>query len=267
MKKYLLSLSLIILPFIYGFSQTISNVQARADKNKVIITYDLSSDVDEQKFEVEIRSSINNYTTVLKEVTGDVGPDQSPGMGKTITWSALAEQGNFSGSVTFEITAELTFSPLTVTSPTAGSSGKIGKPLDVKWQGGDKGRSLKMAILQGNSTLSEVPNIGSSGSYNWTVPKTLSKGANYQIKLFDPSKPNDAAMSAEFQLKKTSILVYVIPAAVLVGVGVAVLLGGGGGEEPPPGGGGVDCTTNPTHPDCAIVGDELPTPPPPGGGN
>ena len=266
MKRYLFSLSLIILPFMHGFSQTVSNVQARAEKNKVIITYDLSSDVKEQKFEIELRSSINDYKTALIEVTGDVGADQTPGIGKTIIWNAINEQGNFTGSVTFEIGALLTFNPLSITSPKAGSSAKLGKSLDVQWQGGDRGRNLKMAILQGNSTLTEVPNVGSNGSYSWTVPKTFSKGNNYQIKLFDPTKPNDAAMSAEFQLKKTSILVYIIPAAVLVGVGAAVLLGGGGG------GGGdttVDCATNPTHPDCVTnqTNELADPPPPPGGGN
>ena len=263
MKKYLLSFSLISLLFLNGFSQTVKNVQARTDKNQVIITYDLVSSVDGQKFDIEIKSSINNFTTLLEKVSGDVGPDQSPGLGKTITWAALSEQGNFSGSVSFEVTATLTFSPLNVTNPTVGSSGKIGKPLDVKWQGGSSDRNLKMTILQGTSTITDIPNVGSSGSYSWKVPKTLVKGDNYQIKLFDPSKPNDAAMSAKFQLKKTSILVYVIPAAVLLGVGVAVLLGGGDCENPCD----ASCSNyNPSDPTCTTPGTELVAPPPPPGG-
>ncbi|RLD24703.1 MAG: hypothetical protein DRI71_01780 [Bacteroidetes bacterium] len=266
MRKYILYFFAFLAITQTSNAQTVKNVQALAQKNSVIITYDLVASNPDQKFEVEIRSSINNYTTALNEVSGDVGPDQTPGIGKTITWAAIKEQGNFSGSVTFEISALLTFSPLTITNPTTGSSAKLGKSLDVKWQGGDRGRNLKMAILQGNNTVTEIPSVGSTGSYNWVVPKTLSKGDNYQIKLFDPTKPKTAAMSAEFQLKKTSILIYVIPAAVLLGVGAAVLLGGGGdgGSDP------VDCATNPTHPDCVTgtIGTELATPPPPpGGGN
>jgi hypothetical protein len=269
MKKYLLSICLLVLPFIYSYGQKVTNVQAKAEKNKVIITYDLIADIDEQKFEVEIKSSINNYTTPLKEVSGDVGADVSPGIGKTITWEAIKEQGNFSGDVTFEVSAQLTFSPLTITNPKAGSSAKLGKSIDVTWQGGDRGRNLKMAILQGNSTVTEIPNVGSNGNYNWNVPKTLSKGNNYQIKLFDPTKPNDAAMSAEFQLKKTSILVYVIPAAVLVGVGAAVLLGGGddGGDNGCTDVCNPSCSNyNPSDPSCQTNTGELATPPPPPGG-
>jgi Kre9/KNH-like N-terminal Ig-like domain len=264
MNKYLLSFSLLLLSAVYGFGQTVKNVQARAEGNKVIITYDLISNVEGQKFNIELRSSINDYTKALEEVSGDIGPDQAAGINKKITWNALKEQGNFSGSVTFEIVAVLTFSPLTVTSPTAGSSGKLGKKMDVKWQGGGKDRNLKMAILQGNATVTEVPNVGNSGTYSWTVPKSLAQGENYKIKIFDPTKPNDSAMSAEFQLKKTSILVYIIPAAVLVGVGAAVLLGGK-----------KDCTDvcnpacpnyNASDPSCITDGTQLATPPPPPGG-
>ena len=267
MKNYLLVLSLIIVPLLFANGQTIQNIQARAEKNKVIINYDLVSDIEGQKFTVELRSSIDNYAAPLKEVTGDVGPDQTPGLGKTITWNGLKEQGNFSGSVTFEVVATLTFSPLTIIAPTAGAKGKIGKPLDVKWQGGSKDRALKMAILQGDNTIDEIPNVGNSGSYSWTVPKTTPKGENYKIKLFDPTKPNDAVMSAEFQLKKTSILVYVIPGAVAAGVAAYFIFKGGGG----------DCTDvcnpacanyNPSDPSCQTPTDEFATPPPPpGGGN
>lgn len=270
MKKYLLSLIFLSIPFLQGWAQEVQNVQANAEKNSVIIIYDLISDVQEQKFNIELRSSINNFTTPLQEVTGDVGPDQSPGIGKTITWAALKEQGNFSGSVTFEITAELTFSPLSITNPSEGASVKLGKPLDVKWQGGDRGRNLKMAILQGTTTVNEIQNVGSGGSYIWEVPKTLAKGDNYQIKLFDPTKPNDAAMSAQFQLKKTSILIYVIPGVVAAGVATALLCCN---EKPPIINGCMDpcdpnCSNyNPSDPSCNPTVELAAPPLPPGGGN
>lgn len=253
MKNHLLVVSLIFAPFLFASGQTIKNIQARAEKNKVIINYDLVSTLEGQKFTVELRSSINNFSAPLKEVEGDVGPDQTAGLGKTITWNALKEQGNFSGSVTFEVVATVTFSPLTIVAPTAVTKGKIGKPLEIKWQGGSKDRALKMAILQGGTPIDEIPNVGNSGSYSWTVPKTTPKGDNYKIKLFDPTKPNDAVMSAEFQLKKTSILVYVIPGAVAAGVAAYLIFSGGnggdngGGTTPPPSG-------------------ELATPPPPPSG-
>jgi Kre9/KNH-like N-terminal Ig-like domain len=268
MKKHLLSFILLLFSTVCSFGQEIKNVQAKAEGNKVIITYDLISATEGQKFNIELRNSINNFSTVLKEVSGDVGVNQLTGFGKRIVWDALKEQGSFSGNVSFDIIAILTFSPLKITSPTAGSNAKLGKNLNVAWSGGDRSRNLKMAILRGGKTVSEVPNVGSSGTYSWSVPKSIVMGDNYKVKLFDPTKPNDAAMSAEFQLKKTSILVYIIPAAaVLIGVGVAVLVGGGGG--------GGDCTDvcnpncpnyNPSDAACISSTDLALPPPPPGGG-
>jgi len=257
MKKHLFLFSLLFLSIICGYSQTITNFQARTEGNKVYITYDLSSNTTDDKFTIELRNSINNYTSILKEVTGDIGPDQVPGTGKTITWDAYKEQGKYTGSVSFDLTAILTFSPLSITQPTASTGVKLGKNLKVAWTGGDKTRSLKMAILQGNTTITEVPDVGSSGQYSWYVPKTLSKGDNYQIKLFDPTTPGNSAMSAEFKLKKTSILVYIIPAALVAGGAAAYFATRDTGGDP---GGGSTVVVPP-----AI--DLASPPPPPGGGN
>lgn len=259
MRSTLIILILFASLFQPVVAQTVKNVTARAEGNKVYINYDLIASTQGQKFNIELRSSIDNFNKVLQEVSGEVGPDQDAGLGKTIIWNAISEQGNFSGSVTFEITGILTFSPLKITSPSARSSAKIGKTLDVEWTGGDRGRNLKMAILQGSNTVTEIPNIGSSGNYQWQVPKSVVKGSNYQVKLFDPTKPNDAAMSAEFSLKKTSILVYIVPGVIVAGVAAVLFMNGGDGP--------VDCTTNPTHPDCQVEASDLPDPPPlPGGG-
>jgi len=232
MKRYILLFGMIFFAFLNGFGQTIKNVQTSTEGNKVIITYDLVSEVEGQRFTVEVRSSINDYTTVLKEVSGDVGPDQTPGLVKIITWSALLEQGNFSGSVSFEVSAVLTFDPIRITTPGIGTKAKLGKAMDVEWKGGDKDRKLKMAILYGVTTLQEIPDVGSSGSYSWSIPKTLDKGEHYQIKLFDPDKPEEAAMSAEFKLKKTSILVFIIPGAIIAGVATYLIINNDGGTTP-----------------------------------
>ncbi len=253
MRKFLLTILSTTLLSGYIFGQTIKNVQARPDGYKVIVTYDLIADVEGQKFNVELRSSINNFSAPLKEVEGDVGPDQTAGTGKVITWNAIKEMGNFTGTVTFEVVATVTFTPLAIISPDAKTKAKPGKELEVKWKGGDASRRLKMAILRGSSTLAEIPDVGSSGHYTWQVPKTFEKGS-YQVKLFDPGKPKEAAVSAEFQLRKTSILVYIVPGAVVAGALTYLLISNGGGDDNGGGGGG-------TNPDGA-----LPEPPPPPGG-
>ena len=114
MRK-LLTLGLFLSFSLSGLAQTVKNVQARVEGNKVYVNYDLIASSDGQKFNVELRSSIDNFSKPLVDVTGDVGPDQEAGLGKTIIWNAISEMGNFSGSVTFEVTSLLTFSPLEIT--------------------------------------------------------------------------------------------------------------------------------------------------------
>ena len=232
MRRYILSFGIIFFACLNGFGQIIENVETSTEGNMVIITYDLIADVEGQRFTVEVRSSINDFSVPLKEVTGDVGADQTPGLVKVITWAALLEQGNFSGSVSFEVSAVLTFDPIRITTPARGTKAKLGKDMEVVWKGGDKDRNLKMSILQGYKTLHEVPDIGSSGSYSWNIPKNLDKGKHYQIMLFDPDQPEQSAMSAEFQLKKTSILVFIIPGAIIAGAAAYFILNNDGGTTP-----------------------------------
>jgi len=233
MKRQILLLATLFFACLHGFGQIIENVRTNTQGNNVIITYDLLSDIKGQRFTVEVRSSINNYTTVLKEVTGDVGPDQTAGYVKGITWAALREQGNFSGSVSFEVSAILTFDPLRISAPAAGTKARLGKTMAIEWQGGDKDRNLKMAIIQGVTTMHEIPDVGSSGSFTWNIPKTIAKGEHYQVKLFDPINSEQTAMSAEFNLKKTSLLVYIIPGAIVAGVVTILILGSDNGAGNP----------------------------------
>lgn len=262
-KLYLLSLGLIFF-YVHSSAQSIQNVQAGLSGSTVIITYDLIASDKDQKFDVEIKSSKDNFVSPLKEVTGDVGTNQTAGTGKKIIWNARKELGQFKGDISFEVTATVTFTPLKFLQPTVGAGVKIGKPYSVKWQGGTSDRSLKLELMKNNTSVMDMGNINNTGNYTWNVPKTMEKGESYQFRLLDPTKPNDAVLSARFNLKKTSILVYAIPAAALLGVGVAVLVGGGG----------KDCTDvcnpscpnyNPSDPSCITTGDVLVTPPPPPG--
>ncbi len=243
------------------YAQTINNVQASVSGSNVIISYDLTTPEAGQKFDVEIKSSKDGFSGTLMEVTGDVGTNQSAGLGKKITWDARKEIGAFVGDISFEITATVTFTPLKFVNPTSGAGVKIGKAYTVEWKGGTLDRNLKLELLKNNSQVMDMGNIDNSGNYTWNVPKTMEKGEKYQFKLFDPTKPNEAVMSAQFKLKKTPMLIYVGAGVVVAGALVAVLLGGNNGE--------VDCTTNPTDPACITTGTALadPPPPPPGGGN
>lgn len=268
-KLYFLGLGLILFTAQMQ-AQSIKNVQASLSGTNVIISYDLLGSDKGQKFDIAIKSSSDNFLNTLKEVTGDVGSNQSDGSGKKITWNARKELGQFKGDISFEITATVTFTPLKFIQPTAASGVKIGKPFKVEWKGGTVDRNLKLELLKNNSQVIDMGNIDNTGNYTWNVPKTMEKGENFQFKLLDPTKPNDAVMSASFNLKKTPMLIYIGAGVAVVGVLAAVLLGGG--DPGPEGCSDVcnpSCTNyNPSDASCTTGGTELaPPPPPPGGGN
>ena len=262
-KLYLLGVGLLFFSAQLS-AQSITNVQASISGSTVIITYDLTSSDNGQKFDVAIKSSKDNFASALKEVTGDVGANQSAGNGKKIIWDAKKELGKFSGEISFEIIATVTFTPLNFVKPTAGSGVKIGKPYKVQWKGGAEDRNLKLELMKNNTSVMDMGNINNTGSYTWNVPKTMEKGENYNFRLLDPTKPNDAVLSAQFNLKKTSLLVYIIPGAVAVGALTAVLLsGGGGGEDGCTDVCNPNCSNyNPSDSSCQTATEELPTPPP-----
>ncbi len=240
-------------------AQSIKSLKASATGSTVTVTYDLASPDEGQKFTIELKSSEDNFLRALKEVSGDVGENQSAGLGKTITWDARKEIGAFQGDISFEITATVTFNPLKFVSPTTGSGVKIGKPYQIEWKGGSLDRSLKLELLKNKNQVMDLGNVENSGTYTWNVPKTMTKGENFQFKIFDPTKPNDALLSAQFKLKKTPIILYIGAGTAVVGIAAAVLLGGNdnGGN----GGGTVDCAKTPSDPSCTTDLADPPTPP------
>ena len=223
---YILWLALLLITAQLN-AQSIKNVKASSVGSNVFITYDLTSADEGQQFDVELKSSKDGFSNVLKEVTGDVGTNQVAGANKKITWDARKEIGQFIGDISFEITATVTFTPLKFVTPTIGSGIKIGKPYTVAWKGGNLEKNLSLELLKDNNSVIDLGKIDNTGTFTWNVPKTMEKGENFRFKLVDPKKANDAVLSASFKLKKTPILIYVGAGAVVAGVAAVVLLGGG----------------------------------------
>lgn len=237
MKKiYFLNIGLLLFATQVN-AQSVRNVQAIVSDNDVIISYDLNTPIRGQKFDVIIKSSKDGFSNPLTKVSGDIGAEQTAGNGKKIIWEAKEEIGIFKGVVSFEITATVTFTPIQFLQPMADSKIKIGKPFTLEWKGGTLDSNLKLELLKNNSQVMDMGIINNTGTYTWNVPKAMTKGENYQFKLLDPTQPNNVILSIGFTLnKKTSPLVFIIPAAALLGVGAVVLLGGGdeGSTTPQP---------------------------------
>lgn len=102
-KNILFLLSFVFFPFIL-FSQSISNVQHRQEGDRIIITYDMDS---EMPLDITVYLSTDGgksfSNSPLRSISGDVGREVRPGNGKQITWNVFSEMDILYGDVAFRI--------------------------------------------------------------------------------------------------------------------------------------------------------------------
>ena len=239
-----------ILPLVFSFiflsslpsiGQTVSNVNARLNGDNVIISYDLVGAKQGQKFRIVIFSSVDNFASPLDLVNGDVGEDQLGGSGKQIIWRAKEQLSVFSGNVTFEIRSTITFNPIQITSPNASSSFKADKSLPISWLGGMPNSTIQVELMKGNTTYRNIGSTANTNLFNYTIPKDVSKGSDFQIKLYDVSNRSGTEVtSSMFTIKgKGGPAKFLIP-LLAVGAGVGLYMAGvfdngngnGNGDEP-----------------------------------
>jgi hypothetical protein len=232
-------------------AQQVSNVNARLSGENVIITYDLVGTKVGQKFKIELFSSNDNYGAPLQLVSGHVGEDQLGGSGKQIEWRAKEELGVFSGNITFEVRSTVTFTPIQITSPVPSSSFKPGKSLPIKWTGGMPNTTFQIELMKGNTLSNSIGTSSNTQSYNWTIPKDITKGSDYQIKMYDiQDRASTEITSGNFIVKSAGgakkIIIPVLAVGATAGILCAVK---------------VICPDNPEDP----VNTDLPVPPNPDG--
>lgn len=206
------------------FGQKVENIKAEVlgDGEKVVITYDITGALEGQRFKVTLYGSHNNFAAPLSLVSGDVGRDRelSGGPSKRIEWSAKSELKEYSGDITFEVRAEIVAS-LFISSPSLGAKFKKGKVLDITWQGGTPGESMRLDLLKGGAVITQIASVQNSQKFSWAVPKSVAKGGDYQVRL---TAESGTAMSGNFGIKpKTSFGLIMLP-VLAVGGGVAYLV-------------------------------------------
>jgi len=101
-----LFLILIMTGTLHG--QEVKNLRVSQVVNRVNIVYDLEGQV--RYYKVALFYTTDDGKTwwgPLKNVNGDIGEKQTPGVNKTIVWDALAEKGPIEGMLQFKVVADL----------------------------------------------------------------------------------------------------------------------------------------------------------------
>jgi hypothetical protein len=232
-------------------AQSVSNIKAVFLDDKVIITYDLIATDPQQKFDVDLYSSVNNYSRPLINVKGDVGKGLIASRGKRIEFDVLTELGKYDGDITFEVRAGVLVTSITsaFANPMEGSKFKRGKVYQIKWVGISESQ-LELELYKSGVKQNTIGKSLNGKDYGWYIPENTKPGADYQIKLVSGANKN-ISTSKTFKIGRKIPLGLKIAPILIIGGVAAALLGGGSGEESG-GGGTVDAVS-------------LPVPPVPGG--
>lgn len=227
-----LAVQLIFLTTInYCFSQKLENLITEVQKEKVIIRYDLIDDDPENKYDIQLFSSDNNYRSALALVTGDIGPEITAGKDKKITWDAKGELKRYNGNITFEIKVELNGGKISFNNPLSETTFKRGFPYQIKWHGGKANPDFEVQLYRNNVMQKSLGKSEGKKSFTWSIP-VKNKPGNYQIKLLD--KTTTVATSYNFRISRKLPLLLKVAPVLLVGAIAGVLaIGVNGGEKPP----------------------------------
>lgn len=80
--------------------------QVSEDRDKVTITYDLARRAGVNQYSVAIRVTLDGELVPAQALSGDVGPNITPGYGKRIVWDVLKDVSELYGALKVEVTAK-----------------------------------------------------------------------------------------------------------------------------------------------------------------
>jgi len=112
-KLLLVQISFIIFWFTSN-AQTITNVSAKQEDNKVTVTYDIDYQYPTSISLFYSEDGGKNYIGPLTNVKGDVGNNVKSGTNKKITWDVLSDVNIILGdNIIFKVSATISFTHLT----------------------------------------------------------------------------------------------------------------------------------------------------------
>ncbi len=228
MKILLLIIFSCAVELSFGQNVLIDRIDIRG--NKIIVWYNLSDQNTSRKYSISLYSSKDKFTSPLMNVSGDVGLGVTPGIDKKIAWDITNELGNYKGAITLEIRGSLSAPFIHLTNSNIRKSYNRGKKYYITWASGDLAGQVNIELYKDKELIWDANNLPNLGKYSWTVPKTLKKGTNYQLKILNAKDPNDFRYSNTFEIKPRTPFILKAGVVVLLGAGVAVLGGGSKGS-------------------------------------
>jgi len=235
MKKYLLVATLGFVISMSAFGQKISIIKVDLEGEKIIVYFNLEDANANHEYLLNLYSSNDNFTSPLKNVTGDVGGEVKPGVNKRMEWNIRQEYGGYKGRISLEIKGRVYTPFVKLESHSVKKAYKRGKTYNISWKAGGT-NPIHLELYKGNLRMDGAMNHPNNGIYTLSLPKDSKPGSDYRLKISDSKSNDEVVYTPNFKVvPKIPLLIKVIvPLAVIGGV-VAALGSGGGGGEPPAG--------------------------------
>jgi hypothetical protein len=237
--RNLSSLLLVLLIGSTTYCQTLENVKASFDGEKMVITYDLGFTDTNQKFKVALFSSHDSYGRPLSFVTGDVGEAVHIGKTNRVVWDVRNTlPADFEGEITIKIKTSKVVAPASATKlslkPLDKNTYKKGQSIEVRWLGGNPDEKVNIELFKGNDLkLRVAEKIGNTQHFTWTIPKGGVVGKEYILRISNAANATELSNSQFFAVKpKVPLLLKIAPVLVVGGV-VAFLSGSKSPKDAP----------------------------------
>jgi hypothetical protein len=210
MRKLYYRLSLLVLfgasVFYHAQAQSVSGVEVSIVGDNLQITYSMTGLRDGQKFNVELYSSLDNYSAPLADemIVGDLGDDISLKPGNLITiGEPLETLGAITGDLNFKIRATMIYNPVTVIDPITFFKQKRKKKFTTVWNGGLANENVEFDLYRNNDLiLDNFYSTMNTRSAEFKFPK-VALGTGYNMKMQFESLPEDVALP-DFEVKRKS---------------------------------------------------------------
>ncbi len=202
-----LSLIVISLLLIIAF-QTETSAQSVIIHSIVIkggdvqISYSLMDNNINNKYTLNLYSSIDDYAKPLREVEGEIGLNLSVGNNKKLIWHASKEYGEkFKGDVAFEIKGDLYVPFIKLSNFENFEELKRKRPYRITWTTSNESDVLNWNLLnEKREVVHSFSGIENVGDFELIIPKKIKPGKGYYLLVSDPNNNDNLVKTPTFQI-------------------------------------------------------------------
>ncbi|MGL1887451.1 MAG: hypothetical protein OCD76_13130 [Reichenbachiella sp.] len=199
MRKILLVLSFVFFVSV-SWGQSVDDIVVRLVNEDVEISFNIErKESIQEKYDVEVFSSVDNYGKALAVKTGEI---ESIGTNDRVKLTIAGKENfeGFKGEVDFMISVTMVYSPIILDRPSSVMKFKRGALVELAWHGGVESDKFNLDLYKSGIELQPLETNYDGNKYTWTVPKKMKKG-KYAIQVASSENGLNKRITPEIKIK------------------------------------------------------------------